>query len=199
MAEQLNRLRAIVLLAGAIVLLSGCGSGPNQINEAPPIPPTATPAPRPGLDGPLLTPLQDGAEVTAPDHRYTVDLPAEWTETNPRESDFVFSGPGGMTYEITRAPLPDDVSTARAWSEAEQEAADDVETVSFEPVQVSGSQAVRWVYRESIDGEEFLLHVVFVVDGDTGFRLTGSAPAGDEDATISLFDSISGSFTLPRG
>lgn len=199
MADNQFRMKVIALLALGMFLLSGCGSGPNQINEAPPLPPTATPAPRPGLDGELLAPLASGEEVAAPDHRYSLDIPDGWTKLNNPEGDLDIQAAGDLTYAISRSPMPDGVDGVQAWAEQVREGTEAGETVSFEPVQVGGIQAVRWVYRATVDSEERVVHAVFLVDGDTGFTLTGTAPAIDAEAALVLFDSVAGSFSFPRG
>lgn len=199
MTDKPFRMKVIALLAGGIFLLSGCGSGPNQINEAPPMPPTATPVPRPGLDGELLAPLASGEEIAPADHRYTLDIPDGWTKLHNPDGDLDIQASGDLTYAITQMPVPEGVAGVQAWAEHVQANTVDVETVSFEPVQVGGVQAVRWVSLSTIDGEERLVHTVFLVDGATGFTLTGTAPASDGDASLALFDSVAGSFAFPRG
>lgn len=199
MADKPIRMRAIVLLVGGIFLLAGCGSGPNQINEAPPLPPTATPAPRANLDGELLAPLTSGEEVAPSDHRYTLDVPGDWTRLDAPEGELSFEASGGLVYAVTCEPVPDGIVGVQDWAEQVQSEANDVETESFDPVQIGGVQAARWIYRTSVDGEELLIHTIFLTDGPTGFILTGTAPADDADASLALFDSVAGSFTFPRG
>lgn len=199
MTDKPFRMQVIVLLAGGIFLLAGCGSGPNQINEAPPLPPTATPAPRANLDGELLVPLTTGAEVAPTDRRYTLDVPADWTQLDAPEGELSFEGEGSLTYTVTREPAPAGAIGVLAWSEQVQSEATDVDTVSFDPVQIAGVQAARWVYRTTIDGEDLLVHTIFLTDGPSGFLLTGTVPDVETDSAVALFDAIAGSFTFPRG
>lgn len=188
------------------------------------MPPTATPIPaatatptpqpqaepEPELEGEALEPLEDGQEVVARDRRYSVVMPDFWVRGVAGAADIAYRESGGTvvdngySYNVMREKLPEGVRDAHEYAESGRQAAEevlaDVATVSMEPVQVGSIQGVRWVYTAPLVADTVMVHQVYIVDGDTGFLLTGSAPAdGNLDAARDLFDSIAGSFAFPRG
>lgn len=210
-------LLAIVL---SIAVLSGCGSSDSQ-EDLPPMPPTATavpatatpeqPAePAPELEGEVLEPIEDGKVIVADDQRYTLMLPQFWIQGTSGLADVAYREPGGtpadneFAYNVMREQLPAGVRDAHDYADsgraAAEETLDDVETISMEPVQIGNIQGVRWIYTAPLTADTVMVHQVYIVDGDTGFLLTGSAPGdGDLDLARDLFDSIAGSFEFPRG
>jgi hypothetical protein len=209
---------ALLLLAS---VLAGCGSGQSDRGDLPPMPPTMTPDPVPDLsqpsqppeavlEGEALAGLTEGEEVVPADQRYALVIPALWVAGSAPSADIAYRESGGLTedheyaYNVMREQLPAGISTARAYAESGRENVEttfsDVETVSFEPVQFNDIQGFRWVYTLTVTVDTVFVHQIYVVDAGTGFLLTGSAPAdGDLDAAHELFDSISGSFSFPRG
>ncbi len=167
-------------------------------------------APTPAPEGRLLAPLDVGQQVTAEDRRYTIQVPAFWVRNTVPPADIAYRDSGGtpsdtgFRYNVTREALPESVESVEEYAAARrqstEDASSDVETLSMDPVQVAGTQAMRWIYTTEIASEPVLMHQVYVLDGDTGFTLTGSAPvAGDTVAATDLFDRIAGSFSFPRG
>lgn len=218
------RHRWTLLLAVALVaaVLSGCGGSSESQEDLPPMPPTATavPAtatpeqqaeqPSPDLDGEVLEPLEDGKVIVADDQRYSLMLPELWIQGTSGMADIAYREPGGtpsdqeFAYNVMREQLPAGIRDAQDYAEAGRSAAeetlDDVETMSMEPVQIGNIQGVRWMYTAPLTADTVMVHQVYIVDGDTGFLLTGSAPAdGNLDSARELFDSIAGSFEFPRG
>ena len=205
------------------LVLAGCSASQGDSGDLPPMPPTATlvPAtpvpqsqgaeePAADLEGDLLDPIEDGQEVEAGDRRYSIVIPEFWVRGTAPSADIAYRESGGTTvdhgyaYNVMREDLAGDVDDAWAYAEAGRQAAEEtlpeVETMSFEPVRVGTIQGVRWVYTSRLTNDTVMVHQVYIVDGGTGFLLTGSAPAdGDLDAAHELFDSISGSFSFPRG
>jgi len=211
----------LLLLSG---VLAGCGGGQTNQDDLPPIPPTMTPDPVPAqssppapspppgadLEGEVLIGLTDGEEVVPADQRYSLIIPSLWVAGSAPSADIAYRESGGLTedheyaYNVMREQLPAEVNHARAYALSGRGNVEttfsDVETLSFEPVQFNDIQGYRWVYTLTVTVDTVFVHQIYVVDGGTGFLLTGSAPAdGDLDAAHALFDSISGSFSFPRG
>lgn len=137
-------------------------------------------------------------------------VPAFWVRDAAPPGDIVFreSGgipaDGGFAYKVTREPLPQSIESVEEFADFQQEAMqgkfEDVETLSFDLVGVAGMQAIRAGYTAVIGAEAVMIHQVYLVDGKTGFVLTGKAPLdGDTDAAWELFNQIAGSFSFPRG
>lgn len=216
----------ILKMASALILVSavlaGCSGGDiGTSDELPPMPPTATPIPptpaptiqaepEVELEGEILDPLDDGQEIVAGDQRYSIVIPNFWVQGTAPTADIAYRESGaaatdhGYSYNVMREQLPDDVRDAWAYAESGRAAAEavlpEIETISMEPVQVGTVQGVRWIYTTRLTTDTVMVHQTYIVDGRTGFLLTGSAPAdGDLNAARSLFDSISGSFSFPRG
>lgn len=214
------------MLSGLLVIafvLAGCGGARDGSDDLPPMPPTITPEvitpepsptiaapPTPASEGEVLDALEEGQEVEPDDRRYSVVLPELWVAGSAPSADLAYRESGGLTgdqeysYNVMREQLPAGINDAQAYAEAGRDAVettfDDVETLSMEPVQLGGIQGVRWVYTLTVTADTVFVHQVYIVDGRTGFLLTGSAPAdGDLDSAHRLFDSISGSFSFPRG
>lgn len=170
----------------------------------PVVTPTAVP------DGERLEPIDDGQEVEPADRRYSIVMPKYWVQGTAPPADIAYRESGGTptdhgyAYNVMREKLPASIRTVEQYVEhgrrAVEERLVDVETLSLEPVQVAGMQAMRWVYTATVTADQVLIHQIYLIDGGTGFLLTGSAPAdGDLSSAHDLFDSIAGSFSFPRG
>ena len=211
------KLLPVLVLIAAV--LTACGDSSQSPEGLPPMPPTATPVPptpvpqsepEPEPEGEVLEPLEDGQEIVADDQRYSLMLPDFWIQGTAASADIAYRESGGTpadneyAYNVMREQLPAGVQDVHDYAEAGRQAAeetlDDLETVSMEPVQIGDIQGVRWIYTARLTADTVMVHQVYIVDGDMGFLLTGSAPAdGDLDAARDLFDSIAGSFEFPRG
>lgn len=201
------------------LVLTACGGERSSVDDLPPIPPTITPVPTStpappstpvNLDGELLEPLEDGQEIVPDDQRYSIVLPEFWVSGVAPGADIAYRESGGTpedseyAFNVMRERLPASIADAEAYAESGrnsvEESFENVETISMEPVQVGDAQGMRWIYEMTVTVDPVLVHQVYIVDGSTGFLLTGSAPAdGDRDAAIDVFSAITGSFTLPRG
>lgn len=170
--------------------------------------PTVEPTPMP--EGQTLMPLEDGQTVTAEDRRYAIQIPEFWIRGTAPPDDIAFRESGGtpaddgFAYKVMREPLPGSIQSVDEYVELQNEKMRDsfenVESLSVDPVQVAGMQAIRVVYTAVSGAEEVLVHQVYLVDDETGFVLTGNAPLdGDTDAARELFDRIAGSFSFPKG
>lgn len=197
-----------------MLVLAGCGGEQSTADEPlPPIPPTMTPAPPAtpvNLQGDVLEPLEDGQEVLPEDQRYSIVLPEFWVSGVAPGADIAYRESGGTpedheyAFNVMRERLPATITDAAAYAESGrasvEESFDEVRTIAMEPVQVGDAQGMLWIYEMTVTVDPVLVHQVYIVDGRTGFLLTGSAPAdGDHDAAIDVFSAITGSFTLPRG
>lgn len=215
-----NRRHTFILAAGIVVALvaAGCGNQQQAADDLPPMPPTITPVleatpavtPTPELEGEILEPLDDGQEVAPDDQRYALMMPSFWVPGSAPGTDIAYRESGGSpvdhgyAYNVMHERLPATVTSAEEYAESGFQAVEDsfadVEMLSLEPVQIGGVQAARLVYTVTITSDSVMVHQVYLVDGRTGYLLTGSAPAdGDLEAAHALFDSIAASFTLPRG
>lgn len=200
----------------SILLLAGCGGSSPDSSDLPPIPPTmtteplATPEPTPAPEGQSLAPLEDGQQVTAADMRYAIQVPEFWVRGAAPPAEIAFRESGGtpaddgFAYKVERESLPQSIESVEEYADLQQEALhddfEDVETLSFDPVEVAGIQGIRAVYTAVIGAEAVLVHQVYLVDDETGFVLTGNAPLdGDTEAARELFNQIAGSFSFPRG
>lgn len=211
-------MRNTILLTVVLMLITACGGGQDASSDLPPQPPTATPVPQPTMpitptaqpEGELLERLDAGQEVGPGDNRYTIVIQEFWVRGTAPPAEIAYRESGGTpvdrgySYNVLREQLSGDVSSVEAYADsgraAVEERFSDVETISMEPVQVAGVQGIRWEYTATITADAVFIHQVYVVDGGTGFLLTGSAPAdGDINAARALFDSIAGSFSFPRG
>lgn len=211
-------MRKMLLLAVGLLLIAACGGGQNSSADLPPMPSTATPtqqstmviSPTAQPEGVLLEPLEEGQEVAPGDDRYSLVIPEFWVRGTAPPAEIAYRESGGTpvdhgySYNVMREELSPTVTSVEEYAAAGRAAVEerftDVETLSIEPVQVAGVQGVRWEYTATITSEAVYIHQVYVVDGGTGFLLTGSAPAdGDPGEAGKLFDSIAGSFSFPRG
>lgn len=208
----------------SILLLAGCGGSSPDSSELLPIPPTMTIEPTieptteplpaveatPVPEGQILPPLEDGQQVTAADRRYAIEVPEFWVRGTAPPDDIAFRESGGtpaddgFAYRVTRELLPQSIANVDEYAAFRQttmqDGFEDVETLSFDPVRVADMQGIRAVYTTVIGAESVLVHQVYLVDGQTGFVLTGNAPLdGDTAAARELFDRIAGSFSFPRG
>lgn len=205
-----------------MLILTGCGGNAWDSSDLPPLPPTMTSEPEPAVEpeptieptptpeGQVLEPLEDGQEITAEDRRYTIQVPRFWVQNTAPPADLAFRESGGtpaddgFTYKVFRESLPQSVEDVEDYTALQEERLrerdPDVEMLSVEPVQIAGTQGMRAVYTTTRGSQDVLLHQVYVIDGKTGFVLTGSAPLdGDIEAAQELFDDIAGSFAFPRG
>lgn len=217
-------IRYVPIVLISLLFLTACGGESTDSSDLPPIPPTmtiepeatTTAAPEPPIEptptpeGEALQALDGGQEIAADDGRYTLRVPQYWVQNTAPPADIAFRESGGtpsddgFTYRVSREPLSQSIEDvqdfARSQEEALREESPDLETMSVEPVRIAGTQGIRAVYTIDGSGESLLIHEVYVVDGETGFVLTGNAPlSGDTDAAQDLFNQISGSFSFPRG
>lgn len=166
--------------------------------------------PTPIPTGVRLDALDSGQVVAPEDQRYSLRVPEFWIHRMSPPDEIAYRDSGGTpsdsgyAYAVTREPLRDGISSVDEYVESARETvegqADGLETLTVDPVQVAGIQGVRWVYTVQDVSGHMLMHRVYVVDGNTGFILTGSAPVkGDTRAASELFNSIAGSLTFPRG
>lgn len=169
-----------------------------------PVEPTPTP------EGQLLEPLENGQTVTAEDRRYSLQIPEFWVRGTAGPDDISFRVSGGtpaddgFAYRVNREPLPPEVQSVMEFAEFQQETLlnsfEDAETLSLDPVRIGGMQGIRGIYLTGAGADAMLVHQVYLVDAETGFVLTGSAPLdGNTEAARELFDQIAGSFSFPRG
>ena len=170
--------------------------------------PTPTPTPTP--EGQSLAPLENGRKVTAADRRYAIQVPEFWIRGTAPPADIAYRESGGtpaydgFAYKVTRESLPQSIESVEEYAGFRQQTMHDsfenVEALSLDPVQVAGMQGIRATYTAASGAEEVLIHQVYLIDGETGFVLTGNVPLdGDTDAAQELFDQIAGSFSFPRG
>lgn len=209
-------IRYALTLLLSMLLFTACGGSSPDSSDLPPIPPTMTVEPEPTMEptplpeGDALAPLEDGQKITADDLRYAIQLPEYWVRRTAPLGDIAFRESGGtpenngFTYSVARESLPVSIQNVEDYAEHQEEqlqaTADDVTTLSVEPVQIAGIQGVRAQYTLTRGEEVVLVHQVYLVDGETGFVLTGNAPHdGDTDAARDLFNRIAGSFSFPRG
>jgi hypothetical protein len=207
-----------MLVVATAMIVASCGSQERVAGDLPPLPPTMTPmpaapavvTPAPEPVGEILEPLEDGQEVIANDQRYSIVMPPFWVPGSAPGADVAYRESGstpvdhGWAYNVMREQLPAGISGVEDYAESGRQAIEntfaEVETMSLDLVQIDGVQAVRWVYTVTVTTDSVMVHQIYLVDGGTGFLLTGSAPTtGDLGMAHSLFDSIAASFTLPRG
>jgi hypothetical protein len=186
-----------ILVVVVITLAMACGGSSD--------PAAATPsAARTG--NLTLQPLLTGRDVTAPDGRFALRIPADWIAANAPVAELSYRSPepdDQLSFSIVREELTD-IRRAQAYAEAGRrrigELYRNVITLSLTPVRVGSHQAYRWVYTAGTGTGEFFFYQLFLVDGSDGFVMTGLAPmTTDFVHAQSVFDTIAGSITLARG
>jgi hypothetical protein len=195
--------RPIIVLLLALALGTTVGCGGNQTAASPTTSPSARVV---GPGGPVLRGLTAGRQVTAPDGRYALFVPADWLEVN--------AGLAELSFQSSDAANPYSISIAReqlvetrqpqVYAEAGRRSVSavyaNVLTLSMTPVQVGEIPAYRWMYTATVSGRERMFYQLFLIDGGEGFVVTGNAPVtSDFSDAQELFDSISGSISFARG
>lgn len=197
MIHRQPRLALAILLALPLLLVA-CGDSEKQTLDRP----AGTPASGP----PVLTPLTAGRDLSAPDGWYTIRVPADWVESPPIVAELsarATTGESPLSLRITRETL-DGITTPQAYLEATRRDINaryqDVVTISLGPVRAGSVDAVRWLYRATVEGQARLLYQIFVVQQGSGLVLTGIAP-GDADFhdVGATFDAIAGTLSFGRG
>lgn len=165
-----------------------------------------TPEQRIGPGGPILRGLTSGRQVTAPDGRYAMFVPADWLDVNVGLAELSFrssDGAGPLLLSIAREPLTQ-TRQPQVYAEAGRRSVSaiysQVLTLSMTPVQVGEIPAYRWMYTATVGGREQLFYQLFLIDGGEGFVVTGNAPVSSDFTDVqALFDSIAGSISFARG
>ncbi|HMM40312.1 MAG TPA: hypothetical protein PKA95_00250 [Thermomicrobiales bacterium] len=197
MIHRQSRLALAILLALPLLLVA-CGDSGKQTLDRP--------AGAAASGPPVLTPLTAGRDLSAPDGWYTIRVPADWVESPPIVAELsarATTGENPLSLRITRETL-DDITTPQAYLEATRRDInaryEDVVTVSLGPVRAGSVDAVRWLYRATVDGQPRLLYQIFVVQQGSGLVLTGIAP-GDADFQDvgATFDAIAAMLQFGRG
>lgn len=197
MIHRQPRLALAILLALPLLLVA-CGDSEKQTLDRP----AGTAASGP----PVLTPLTAGRDLSAPDGWYTIRVPADWVEAPPIVAELsarATTGESPLSLRITRETL-DGITTPQAYLEATRRDINaryqDVVTISLGPVRAGSVDAVRWLYRATVEGQPRLLYQIFVVQQGSGLVLTGIAP-GDADFhdVGATFDAIAGTLSFGRG
>lgn len=194
--------RPLILCIATLLLVGVIGCGGSQ--TAPPA--TETAAPRIGPGGPVLRGLTSGRQITAPDGRYAMFVPADWLEVNAGLAEVSFRSSDASdpySVSVTREQL-NGLRQPQAYAESGRRSVSNVYsnvlTLSMSPVQVGEIPAYRWLYTATVGGSERLFYQLFLIDGGEGFVVTGNAPVASDfsDAQV-LFDSIAGSISFARG
>ncbi|HAX23869.1 MAG TPA: hypothetical protein DCX80_02380 [Chloroflexi bacterium] len=189
---------ALAILLALSLVLGACGNSGKRML----VRPTGTAA----SGFVVLAPLTAGRDLSAPDGWYTVRIPADWVESPPIVAELSArstTGADPVSLRITRESL-DTITTAQAYLEATRRDIntryENVVTISLGPVRAGNVDAIRWLYRATVDGKPRLIYQLFVVQEGTGLVLTGVAP-GDADfhQVGATFDAIAGTLSFGRG
>ncbi len=189
---------ALAILLALPLILVACGDSGKQTLDRP----AGTAASGPAA----LTPLTAGRDLSAPDGWYTIRIPTDWIESPPIVAELsarATTGDEPLSLRITREAL-EGITTPQAYLEATRRDInaryEDVVTLSLGPVRIGSVDAVRWLYRATVDGKPRLIYQLFIVQQGSGLVLTGLAP-GDADyhEVGATFDAIAGTISFGRG
>ncbi len=193
-------IRYVVCFLVLALLLVGCGSGnDNEILSA-----TGTSG---ASDGPnVLQPLTTGRDVQPSDGRYSLRVPGEWVQYDDPIAELSFrtvAEDPSLSMNVVREDVPDNPRVQVYAEEARDRIGRlyrNVNSMSLAPVKIGSLEAYRWIYTATIGEQSRLFYQVYIVDGNQGFVLTGSAPISADVPTFrETFDSIAGSLIFARG
>jgi hypothetical protein len=186
-----------MLVLATLTITVACG------DDADPAPAAPSPSRAGGL---TLQPLTAGRDVTSPDGRFALRVPADWVAANAPVAELSFRAPEDdepLSFTIVREELAE-IRRAQAYAEAGRrrigEIYRNVITLSLTPVGVGSHDAYRWVFTADTGTGEFYFYQLYLVRGSDGFVMTGLAPiTTDFSHAQSVFDAIAGSITIARG
>jgi len=194
-----HRTSFVVCLLGIVLLLAGCGG-----DDAPDPTPTSEAQQYGGLN--VLRPMQTGQEIQAPDRRYSLRVPGDWVQYDDPVAELAYrtiAADPSFSLNVVREDIAANARVQAYAEDARERIAriySNVNSFSLTPVRVGTVEAYRWIYTASVGQIERLFYQVYVIEGDQGFVLTGSAPVDtDIELLSSTFDPIAGSLIFARG